>query len=145
MDVWEVARTGRVELTCPHRFDGLRATLHDDNYLLLLDYTARLFREGKAAISREVAEILERLGTTAEIWQARLQKLSKGRLLGRFFGATRERLREVADGLGLRRVPNWCGCPASERRHDAPITSRFGHRVETLCAVCRNKGRESSA
>jgi len=27
------------------------------NYLLLVDYTGRLFREGKAAISREVAEI----------------------------------------------------------------------------------------
>jgi len=28
------------------------------NDLLLVDYTGRLFREGKAAISREVAEIL---------------------------------------------------------------------------------------
>src|SRR5271167_2721823 len=82
------------------------------NYLLLVDYTGRLFREGKAAISREVAEILVRLGTTAEIWQARLQKLSKGRLLGRFFAASRKRLREVAERLGLRRVPNLGGCPA---------------------------------
>ncbi len=31
----------------------------------------RLFREGKAAISREVAAIFERIGTTAETWQAR--------------------------------------------------------------------------
>jgi len=46
------------------------------NYLLLVDYTGRLFREGKAAISGELAEILERLGTTAETWQARLEKLS---------------------------------------------------------------------
>ena len=29
------------------------------NYLLLFDYTGRLFRECKAAISREVAAILE--------------------------------------------------------------------------------------
>jgi hypothetical protein len=35
-----------------------------------------------------VADILERVGTTAEAWQARLEKLSKGRLLGRFFAAT---------------------------------------------------------
>jgi len=83
------------------------------NYLLLVDYTGRLFREGKAALSREVAEILERLGTAAEIWQARLQKLSKGRLLGRFFAASRQRLREVAEGLGLSRVPNLGGCAAS--------------------------------
>jgi hypothetical protein len=57
-----------------------------------VDYTSRLFREGKAAISREVAEILERIGTTAETWQARLQKLRQGRLLGRFFAVSRQRL-----------------------------------------------------
>ncbi len=83
------------------------------NYLLLVDYTGRLFREGKATISREVAEILKRLGTTAETWQARLEKLSKGRLLGRFLAASRQRLREVAERLGLRRVPNLGGCPAT--------------------------------
>ncbi len=83
------------------------------NYLLVLDYSGRLFRDGKAAISREVAEIMERLGTTAETWQARLEKLSKGRLLGRFFAASRQRLRDVAQRLGLRRVPNLGGCPAS--------------------------------
>ncbi len=33
------------------------------NYLLLVDYTGRLFREGKAAISREVAAIFDRLGS----------------------------------------------------------------------------------
>jgi len=38
----------------------------------MIDYTGRLYREGKAALAREVAEILERLGTTAETWQARL-------------------------------------------------------------------------
>jgi len=83
------------------------------SYLLLVDYTGRLFREGKAAVSREVAGILERLGTTAETWQARLEKLSKGRVFGRFFAASRQRLREVADRLGLRRVPNLGGCPAT--------------------------------
>ncbi len=86
------------------------------NYLLLVDYTGRLFREGKVALSREVAEILERLGTTAETWQARLQKLRTGRLLGRFFAASRQRLREVApvaERLGMRRVPNLAGRAAS--------------------------------
>ena len=82
------------------------------SYLLLVDYTGRLFREGKAAISREVAEIFERLGSSAETWQARLEKLRKGSLLGRFFAASRQRLREVAERLGLRGVPNLSGCPA---------------------------------
>jgi hypothetical protein len=47
-------------------------------------------------ISREVAEIFERLRSSAETWQVRLEKLSKGRLLGRFFAASRQRLREEA-------------------------------------------------
>ena len=65
------------------------------NYLLLVDYTGRLCRESKARMSRELAGILERLGSDAESWRARLEKLIKGRLFGRFFAATRQRLREV--------------------------------------------------
>jgi len=68
------------------------------NYLLLVEYTGRLFREGKAVISAELDGIFERLGSNAENWQARLQKLSAGRLLGRFFAASRAR-------LGSRRAP----------------------------------------
>lgn len=79
--------------------------------MLLVDYTGRLFREGKAAISRQVAEIFERLGSSAETWQARLAKLRKGRLLGRFFAASRQRLRDVAQRLALRRLPNLAGRP----------------------------------
>jgi hypothetical protein len=81
-------------------------------YLVLVDYTGRLFREGKAMISREVPEIFERIGTTAETWQARMQKLSEGRLLDRFLAASRHRFREVAKRLGLRGVRNLGGCPA---------------------------------
>ena len=80
------------------------------SYLMLVDYTGRLFRAGKAAISREVAVIFERLGTTAETWQARLEKLSEGRLLGRFLAASRQRFREVAQRLGLRRAVNLGSC-----------------------------------
>jgi hypothetical protein len=43
----------------------------------------------------------------------RLQKLRSGRLLGRFFAAGRERLREVSAGLCLHRVPNLGRCPVS--------------------------------
>jgi hypothetical protein len=56
-----------------------------------VEYTGRLFREGKAAISGELAGVFERLGSNAENWQARLQKLAAGRLLGRFFAASRAR------------------------------------------------------
>ena len=80
---------------------------------MLVDYTGRLFREQKAVISREVAEIFQRLGTSAETWHARLKKLSEGRLFGRFFAANRERLTEVAKRLALRRVANLGGCAAT--------------------------------
>ncbi len=93
--------------------EGMLEGLSLGNYLLLVDYTGRLFREGKASISREVATILDRLGSSAETWQARLEKLSKGRLFGRFFAASRQRLREVAERLDLRRVPNLGGCAAT--------------------------------
>jgi hypothetical protein len=84
------------------------------NYLLLVDDTGRLFREGKAVISQEVAEILHRLGSSVLGWQARLEQLKRrgGRLLGRFFAVTRERLRAVAKQCGVRRLANLGGCPA---------------------------------
>ena len=80
--------------------------------MLLVDYTGRLFREGKAAISRELAGICARLGSSAESWWARLEKLSRGRLVGRFFAASRGRLRDVAARLGLRHLANLGGCRA---------------------------------
>jgi hypothetical protein len=84
------------------------------NYLLLVDYTGRLFREETATISREVAEILARIGSSAEGWQARLEQLKRrgGRQLGRFFAVTRERLRTVAKRCGVRHVANLGGCRA---------------------------------
>ncbi len=82
------------------------------NYLLLVDYTGRLFREGKTVISAELTGILNRLGTTAEAWQARLEKLKSGRLLGRFFAASRERLREAAAQLRVHHLANLAACPA---------------------------------
>ncbi|MEM7315583.1 MAG: hypothetical protein AAF497_20785, partial [Planctomycetota bacterium] len=76
------------------------------NYLLLVEYTGRLLRRGKAAISAEVADILERIGSTAEDWDARMQQLRSGRLLGRFISASREKLREAAQKLGISRAAN---------------------------------------
>jgi hypothetical protein len=78
----------------------------------LPDYAGRLFREGKAAISRELSGIFDRLRSGAESWWARLEKLSRGRLLGRFFAASRERLRDVASRLGLHHLANLGACPA---------------------------------
>jgi hypothetical protein len=82
------------------------------NYVLLVEFTGRLFRDDKAAISAELSGILERIGSNAEIWWARIEKLNKGRLLGRFFAASRARVREVAARLGVHHLANLGGCPA---------------------------------
>ena len=81
------------------------------SYLLLVEYTGRLFRHGKASISRELRAVFARLGSDAESWQARLLKLNEGRLLGRFFATSRERLREVAKRLGVHHLANLASCP----------------------------------
>ena len=83
------------------------------NYLLLVEHTGRMFREGKAQISSELASLFERLGSSADCWQARMNKLCGGRLLGRFFASSRERLRSAAETLGVHHLANLCGCPAS--------------------------------
>ncbi len=82
------------------------------NYLLLVEYTGKLIRDGKAVISSELAGIFERLGSDAQTWQARLHKLVADRLLGRFFAASRTRLSEVAERLGLHHLANLGGCAA---------------------------------
>ena len=42
---------------------------------------------------------------------SRIEKLRGDRLLGRFFAASRKKLREIAGRLGVRRLVNLRGCP----------------------------------
>jgi hypothetical protein len=77
-----------------------------------VDYTGRLFRKGKATISAELADILERIGSNAESWQVRMEKLKNGRSFGRFFAASREKLRDLAARLKVRHLVNLVGCAA---------------------------------
>jgi hypothetical protein len=105
---------------CPiedrRKLDSSREGMLEDfplgSYLLLVDFTGRLFRDSKAVISAELTGILNRLGSSAESWRARLEKLKDGRLLGRFFAASRHRLREVAAHLNVHHLANLGGCPA---------------------------------
>lgn len=76
------------------------------SYLMLIEYTSRLIRAGKASISSELADIFDRIGTTAERWQNRIQKLAACRLYGAFVASCRQRLREVAIQLGLHHLAN---------------------------------------
>jgi len=106
---------------CPiedrRRLEGRRAGMLEGfslgNYLLLVEYTGRLFRDGKASISSELCGIFERLGSSAACWQARMQKLAGGRQLGRFFAASRDRLRQAAKQMGVHRLANLDGCAAA--------------------------------
>src|SRR5208337_2290945 len=88
------------------------------NYLLLVQYTGRLFHEGKAVISGELAGVFERLGSNAENWQTRLQKLAAGRLLGRFFAASRARLRGKSPSVWA--CTTWRTWAAARRDDAAP-------------------------
>ncbi len=82
------------------------------SYLLLVDYTSRLFREGKAAISRELAEILERVGTTADTWQARLCKCRSRATAAGQAGVQYQRRREEL--LARRRAAETADAPTSQ-------------------------------
>jgi hypothetical protein len=93
--------------------EGMVAGFSLGSYLLLVDYTGRLFRAGKAVISAELADVFARLRIGSETWQARLKKLRAGRWLGRVFAATRERLKAAAERLGVGYVRNLSGCPAA--------------------------------
>jgi hypothetical protein len=78
----------------------------------LIDYTGRLFREGKARISAELAGILDRIGSSAASWHVRMERLKNGRSFGRFFAASRDKLRELAKRLKVRHLVNLVGCAA---------------------------------
>jgi hypothetical protein len=87
--------------------EGMLENFSLGSYLLLVDYTSRLCRAGKARVSDEVAGILQRLGTSSEYWGAQIQSLfGKPRLLGSYFGSSRQRLREIARRRGLHHVDN---------------------------------------
>jgi hypothetical protein len=78
----------------------------------LVEYSGRLFREGTARISAELAGILDRIGSSAGSWQVRMEKLRNGRSFGRFFAASRDKLRALAERLNVRRLVNLVGCAA---------------------------------
>ena len=86
----------------------------DEEALLAISvyiYAGRLFRQGKASISAELAGIFERLNCNAQSRHKRMERLRGDRLLGRFFAPTRAKLREIGERLGVRHLVNLTGCP----------------------------------
>ena len=92
--------------------EGMMQGFSLGSYVQLVDYTGRVFRQGKASISSGAGWDLRAAGGSAQTWQARMNKLRDGRLLGRFFATTHAKLREIAERLGMRRQVNLAGCPA---------------------------------
>jgi hypothetical protein len=91
--------------------EGIMQDFPLGSYVKLVEHTGRLFRQGKASISAELAGIFERLGSSAQNWQTGMERLCGDRLLGRFFPVSAVKLREVAERLGVRHLVNLVGCP----------------------------------
>ena len=88
--------------------EGMLGTFSLGSYLALVEYTGRLYRNGKANISAGVRDIFERLGTSQEFWNDRVKKmLGSSALRGSFFGVDSDRFAEVAEHRGLR-TANLC-------------------------------------
>ncbi len=93
--------------------EGMLENFSLGSYFLLVDWTSRLYRNGKARLSQEVAGILDRLGTSAEYWESRMKKLfGKSRLLGSYFATTNAKLKEIAIRRGVHHVDNAINVPA---------------------------------
>jgi REP element-mobilizing transposase RayT len=80
---------------------GVLEGLSLGSYLQLVDWTSRLVRDGKARVAAQVPSILDRLGTSAGVWQATLEKLlSRPNELRGLFAFHRERLRKADERRG---------------------------------------------
>lgn len=75
--------------------EGLVEKFTLGNYLLLVDYTGRLFRNGKARISEGIKKIFQRLDSSVEFWATRLKEmLASKKLRGRCFAGSILGIRE---------------------------------------------------
>jgi len=80
--------------------EGLLETYSLGSYALLVDYTARLFRNGKARLNAAAAEIFDRMGTSVEFWSDRIKKmLSSKDLRGSYFAGNSESLQPLKEKL----------------------------------------------
>jgi len=107
-------RRGRRQAGMHKAREGMLENFSLGNYLLLVDYTSRLCRQGKARVSGDLANIFDRLGTSAEFWGTRLKELfARSRLFGNFFATDRERLRDLAARRGNHHLDNVVSMPAA--------------------------------
>lgn len=71
--------------------EGLLEKFTFGNYLILLEYTGRMYREGKANISAGLNDIFERLDSSVAFWTDQLKNLlSAKELRGRCYAGSRK-------------------------------------------------------
>jgi hypothetical protein len=96
------------------RREGMLEGFSLGSYLLLVDYSSRLQRAGKARVNRNLMGILERLGTSTDVWNDRLRQLfGKRQLLGSYFATDRQRLRNLATARKAHHLDNLITLPES--------------------------------
>lgn len=87
--------------------EGMLVTFSLGSYLLLVDYTGRLYRNNKARMSAGLSEVFDRLGTSQELWTDLIKKmLSSRELRGNYFAGDQEKVQELAHQRGQRHLPN---------------------------------------
>lgn len=71
----------------PQSREEMLETFSLGSCLMLVEYTGRLVRNGKARMSSTVKDVFSRLETNAEMWQHRLERMlaSSSNLRGTFF------------------------------------------------------------
>ena len=92
--------------------EGMLETFSLGGYVMLVEYTGRMYRKGKAQIDAGVADVLTRLGTSVEYWQQRMKLLlGSGGLRGSFFGCREGSVDRVKQHRG-KRTANLTPVPA---------------------------------
>ena len=90
---------------------GISPYMNLAGYLQLLDWSSRLLRHGKARVPEDVSGILERLGSSPDFWQHRLEKLrDRSRMFGTVFATKRSEIDRMAESHGVKKLSNLNGC-----------------------------------
>ncbi|QDS89695.1 hypothetical protein EC9_38950 [Rosistilla ulvae] len=91
-------RAGRGESSCR---EGMLESFPLGSYLLLLDATGRMYRDGKANMEAGMKEVFERLSSTQRDWQAKTDKMLHSKSLrGSFFATNNETVAAVKTATG---------------------------------------------
>jgi hypothetical protein len=128
--LWLCPIEDRRELDSP--LEGMILGFSLGSYVKLVDYTGRLFREGKASISAELAEVFERLGCSAQSWQIQIEKLCG---IGCWADSSRPAAKSCAKSANASVCVAWSTCGVV--RFDDSTIKRGLNRAVAARSLCR--------